>query len=271
MNAASKVVAAAAAEKGYLEKSLKDWKQYGTKCLYDKSCYAGADNVQKYSYETGHYRDCGWAPWCLSFVVWVFMAVFGKGIANKLLCGMFGSAYTIGTKDAMKKAGREVPLAKAQPGDIVFRSRNGGGHVGIVKGWKDGKIVTIEGNSSSADVCSWNGGAVVEHVGAPWQWCMHPDWSIVDGKTDDWKWVQADGKWYYQDNAGRNAHGWKEIKETGSEHTHWYYFDDHGEMLTGWNEIGGKWYYMQPDGPLTGALWHEASDHSGALEPWYVK
>lgn len=182
---------------------------------------------------------------------------------------MYKCASTMETKDAMVKAGRQVDLSKAQPGDIVFRSRSGGGHVGIVKGWKDGKIVTIEGNSSSADLSSWNGGAVVEHIGASWQWCCRPDWSIVD-KPNGWNWVESGGKYYYQDSEGRNTYGWKKIKESAGDAWHWYYFDNKGAMQTDWQQVDSKWYYLQPDGVLAGALWHEADDRSGALEIWYL-
>lgn len=265
MSASGQVIGIANAEKGYLEKSIANWNLYGVNCLYSKTKYAGADNVQKYSYETGHYGKYGWAPWCQSFVAWIFMAAFGADKANQLLCGAYKSASTMEVKDAMKKAGREVPLAKAQPGDIVFRSRNGGGHVGIVKGRKDGLIISIEGNSSAADITSWNGGAVVEHTGASWNWCMRPDWSLVE-KSVGWHWVKADGKWYYQDSEGRNSYGWKDIKETAGELTHRYYFNKKGAMLTGLQVIDGEKYYLMDEGPLEGACC--VTNANGALQIW---
>jgi len=267
MSAAGQVVGIAEAEKGYLEKSLANWEKYGTNCLYTKTRFAGADNVQKYSYETGHYKKYGWAPWCQSFVNWCLMAGFGADKADKLLCEKYASASTMEVKDAMVKAGREVPLAKAQPGDIVFRSRNGGGHVGIVKGRKDGLIVSIEGNSSSDDITSWNGGAVVEHTGAPWNWCCRPDWSIVE-KPIEWHWVQSDGKWYYQDAHGHNTYGWKLIKETDGTSNHWYFFNEKGAMLTGPQTIDGELFYLMDGGPLEGALC--TTDGRGALHVWYL-
>ena len=166
-------------EVGYLEKSKVNYDKYGKDCLYYKTKYAGDGNVTKYALETGHYNSVGWAAWCQTFVAWCYMKVFGKDLANKLLCGRLASASTMEVKNAFAKKGREVPLKDAKPGDIVYRSRNGGGHVGLVKGWKNGKIVSIEGNSSSTDITSWNGGAVVEHVGATWMWCCRPDYSMV--------------------------------------------------------------------------------------------
>ena len=173
------VIKLAESELGYLEKALTYYKQLGKDCLYPKTKYAGDSNVTKYAYETGHYKSVGWAAWCQTFIAYIYMKTFGKELANKMLCGKLASASTMEVKNAFLAKGREVPLKDAKAGDIVYRSRNGGGHVGLVKGWKNGKIWTIEGNSSSTDITSWNGGAVVEHVGATWQWCCRPDYSLV--------------------------------------------------------------------------------------------
>lgn len=265
MSAASQFVGIAAAEVGYLEKSKANWNLYGINCLYEKAKFAGADNVQKYAYETGHYTKYGWAAWCMSFVCWCMMAAFGAEKANKLLCGMYKSASTMDTKEAMLKAGREVDFSKAQAGDIVFRSRSGGGHVGIVKGWSGGKLVTIEGNSSSADITAWNGGAVVEHTGAPWTWCVRPDWSIV-AEAESWHWVHDGSAWYYQNQRGENTHGWLLIKETHGNVCHWYHFDQRGQMLTGSQQIDGEWCFFQPDGAHEGAMCK--TNNKGFLKVW---
>ena len=258
------VVSVAEAELGYLEKSLANWNKYGTACLYDKTKYAGSDNVQRFAWETGHYNNVGWAAWCMSFVVWAFMAVYGKDKANELLCGMFDSASTMDTKDAMVKAGRQVPLNMAEPGDIVFRSRKGGGHVGLVVGRStSGQIISVEGNSSSTDITSWNGGAVVKHTGASWEWCCRPDWSIIEDDKTKMRWVYDGKYWYYQDGYGRNTYGWKVINH------HWYAFDGKGKMRTGVFHEGDKTYYLQESGDLEGACCK--TDESGNLEPWYVE
>jgi len=263
MSIAGQVVGIAEAEKGYLEKTYANWEKYGTNCLFTKTRFAGADNVQKYSYETGHYNKYGWAPWCQSFVNWCIMSAVGAAKADKLLCGMYGSASTMDVKNAMLKAGREVPLSGAQKGDLVFRSRSGGGHVGIVKDVVGGKIVSIEGNSSSSDITSWNGGAVVEHTGAPWDWCCRPDWTIVE---PGWRWLKVDGIWYYQNARGENKHGWESIKETNGSISHWYYFNEKGQMQTGVLKLGDKIYYLMDEGPLEGACC--LTDGSGNHYVW---
>lgn len=254
-----KVVEIAEAEKGYLEKAKSYYKNLGSACLYPKKEYAGEDNLTKYAFETGHAN--GYA-WCQTFVAWVLMKAYGKETANQLLCGKFDSPSTMTVKDAMVKAGLEVRLYQAKEGDIVFRSRNGGGHVGIVKGWKDGKIVTIEGNSSSSDITSWNGGAVVEHVGASWQWCVRPKY------PSEWQWLHVGDDWFFQDDKGVNKHGWSLIKETGRDVYHWYFFDLKGRMQKGVIEDNGEIYYLSESGDLEGACCK--TDDRGALIVWDV-
>ena len=253
-----RVVEIAEAEKGYLEKSKANFQKYGVNCLYPKEQYAGSDNLTKYAFETGHKNG---EPWCQTFVAWVLMKAYGKEKADELLCKKFASASTMDVKDAMVSAGREVRLYQAKAGDIVYRSRKGGGHVGIVKGWKNGKIVSIEGNSDSDDITSWNGGAVVEHVGANWMWCVRPNYPVAD-----WNWLKDGGYWYYQDENGQNKHGWCAINESGRDIWHWYFFDEKGRMQKGILSDNGKIYYLQEDGDLEGACC--LTDDTGAHYIW---
>lgn len=78
-------------------------------------------------------------------------------------------------------------------------------------------------------------------------------------------WIKCGAKYVYRISEGVNAHGWKLINH------HWYYFDANGWMLTGWQKIESKWYYLEESGDYEGACWHEAADHSGELERWYVE
>lgn len=248
-----KIIKLAQDEIGYLEKSKADYSLYGADCLYPKTQFAGADNYTKYAYELRSALGChpNGQPWCMTFICWIMWKVAGAEEANRLLCGMLSSASTMDTKNAMVRAGRQVPLNTAKPGDIVFRSRSGGGHVGLVVGRTgDGRIITIEGNTSKSDATAWNGGAVAQHTGGTWEWCCRPDWSICE---ETWHWVCSDGEWFYQDADGRNWHGWKEIKESAGENKHWYWFDERGVMATNGKKIGGKWYFFMPEGDLEGA------------------
>lgn len=250
----------AEAEKGYIEKSRAAYDKYGTVCLYPKTDFAGCDNLTKFAVEAQHPNG---QPWCQTFVAALLIRVFGRETADKLLCGKLRSASTMEVKDAMVKAGRSVPIAEAKPGDLAYRSRSGGGHVGIITGWRNGELVTVEGNTSGSDVNSWNGGTVAEHEGATWMWVVRPDYSIAD-----WHWLEVGGVWYYQDATGRNSYGWKLIQETASEKQHWYFFNDIGQMQTGLQEINGVLFYLMEAGELEGALCR--TDDSGALSPWYL-
>lgn len=259
------VIKLAQNELGYLEKSQQNYSLYGVNCLYYKEGYAGKDNLTKYAYETGHQNG---QPWCQTFIAWLFLNCYGRDVADRLLADKIESASTMEVKDAMVSKGWLVPLAKAEPGDIVFRSRNGGGHVGLVEGRDSyGRIITIEGNSSSADISSWNGGAVVRHIGASWEWCCRPDWSILP-KDESWNWNEVGGIWYYQNDAGENMHGWALIKETQGIFLHWYYFNTQGQMLVGHHWIDNKLCLFMPSGALQGALC--VSDDEGCQSPMYL-
>lgn len=260
------VVKLAENEVGYLEKSRANFSLYGVNCLYYKEKYAGHDNLTKYAYEVGHPN--GFA-WCQSFIAWTFMTAYGRDIEDRLLADKLESASTMEVKNAMVKAGRLVALVKAEPGDRVYRSRSGGGHVGLVVGRSDsGQIITVEGNSSASDITAWNGGAVVKHVGASWEWCVRPDWSILPKESEKWSWLQVGGIWYYQNQYGENAHGWKLIKETNGDYFHWYYFNSRGQMLTGAQWVNDKLCLFMPIGDLTGALC--VSDSSGYQNVWNI-
>lgn len=265
------VVKLAYAEEEYVEKAKKYLDKFGSSILYDTTNFAGSDNLTKYAYElnqAGLGHPNGYA-WCQTFIAWLFWKSYGADIADKLLCGKLRSASTMVVKDAMLKGDRLVPLARAEAGDIVYRSRSGGGHVGLVIGRaSNGKIITVEGNTSPTDATAWNGGQVARHTGASWEWCVRPDYSILEDDTPCWHWAQFGDDWFYQDKNGHNWHGWLKIKESAGEYLHWYWFDDRGVMAKGAREIDGKWYFFQPDGSLEGALC--ITDESGALAVWSI-
>ena len=259
-------------EEEYCEKAKKYLDKYGVSVLYDATNFSGSDNLTKYAHElsaAGLGHPNGYA-WCMTFICWLFWKCYGTEIADKLLCGKLRSASTMVVKDAMVKKDRLVPLAKAEAGDIVFRSRSGGGHVGLVIGRaSNGKIITIEGNTSAADASSWNGGQVARHTGASWEWCVRPDYSILKDEEDKdpgWHWCSWGGDWFYQDKFGNNWHGWAKLKETAGDWVHWYWFDQRGVMVKGAKEIDGKWYFFMPSGDLEGA--ECITDTNGALVIW---
>ena len=214
----------------------------------------GSGNYTKYARDVKHQNGLAW---CQTFIAWCFYKTFGRELANRLLCGMIASASTMDVKNAFVKAGREVKLSEAKAGDIVYRSRDGGGHVGLVVGRSMyNEIITVEGNSS-ADKQSWNGGQVVRHVGAPWMWCVRPDYSIVP-KYKPQTWYQdSRGWWYAKDEFTYAKSEWLDVNG------HRYYFDADGYTVEGHQIIDGKRYYFETSGHLAGALM--ISDDTGAL------
>lgn len=113
------------------------------------------------------------------------------------------------------------------------------------------------------------------------QWLMRGDILLAKGhhtcinlttgskvEEPDWHWVKFGEDWFYQDQSGRNWHGWLKAKETAGSFWHWYWFDDRGVMAKGAREIDGRWYFFQPSGPLEGA--ECITDKVGALVIWNV-
>lgn len=57
------------------------------------------------------------------------------------------------------------------------------------------------------------------------------------------KWINdAKGWWYKESNGSYPKSTWKQIDYNGVKN--WYYFDEQGYMATGWKLINDKWYYM---------------------------
>ncbi len=68
-------------------------------------------------------------------------------------------------------------------------------------------------------------------------------------------WQQISGQWYYFKKSGTMASGeWIEDKDaeaklpTGQKRELWYWFDDNGKMAVGWKEIKGQWEMFSDGG-----------------------
>ncbi|MBT1060740.1 N-acetylmuramoyl-L-alanine amidase family protein, partial [Streptococcus pneumoniae] len=72
--------------------------------------------------------------------------------------------------------------------------------------------------------------------------------------------VHSDGNWYWFDNSGELATGWKKIAEK------WYYFDVEGAMKTGWVKYKDTWYYLDAkEGAMVSNAFIQSADGTG----WY--
>lgn len=70
------------------------------------------------------------------------------------------------------------------------------------------------------------------------------------------EWIKKNGKWYYKNENGTLAKGWKKINNK------WYYMNKEGEMQTGWLKLNDKWYYLNENGDM-------ATDWKKVNNKWY--
>lgn len=104
----------------------------------------------------------------------------------------------------------------------------------------------------------------------------YEQWGTVNGKPAyfDKKgrqvkdaWISTGGKYYYLNNLGYRASGWKVDDKTGQTYyldpatgemrkgwmnlsNKWYYLGQNGVMQKGWLYSSGKWYYFTPNGQM---------------------
>lgn len=156
---ASKLVAIAEAEVGYLEKKSNSQ-------LDSKTANAGYKNYTKYArdlHKAGYYQanKNGYA-WCDMFVDWCFYQLCGKDakVAQEIICqtGPYGAGCVFSAK-YYRNAGRFFTSPKV--GDQIFFGPKGDEtHTGIVYKVDKNKVYTIEGNTSGASGVVPNGGGV---------------------------------------------------------------------------------------------------------------
>ena len=144
---ASKLLAIAIAELGYMEKETNSQ-------LDIKTANAGDGNYTKYArdlHAAGYYQanKNGYA-WCDMFVDWCFLQLGGgkeKGEYLECQTGLYGAGCEW-SSDCYRRAGRFD--MNPRPGDqIFFGKTDAEEHTGIVEKVENGKVYTIEGNSSN--------------------------------------------------------------------------------------------------------------------------
>lgn len=116
---------------------------------------------------------------------------------------------------------------------------NGMAHIGIVIEVKNGRVYTVEGNSSDT--------------------VRLRDYSLTDGRINGYcspdypseevvkkeSWMHELGKWWYQFADGSYAkEQWLELENK------WYYFDQDGWMAVGWLYYKNDWYFLKEDGAM---------------------
>ena len=122
---------------------------------------------------------------------------------------------------------------------------------------KEDRIYTLVINRGTVSSSSNNTGTSVT-----------PNTTTDATKTKLNQWVQANGKWQYNDGTG-NA-----VKNTWVQN---YYLDADGNMATGWLSYGGYWYYLGVDGTIkTGwqsinGSWYYLNISEGKMQTGWIK
>lgn len=183
MSAVDRLIHTARAELGYLEKATNEQ-------LDEKLANPGKNNWTKYARDLdghGHIyngKKNGY-DWCDVFVDWCFVQTFGVETAMKMLNQKYDGlgAGVKWSAQYYKNAGRFFD--EPQPGDqIFFGSGSQWWHTGLVVDVRDGRVYTIEGNTSGTGGVIPNGGCVAEKIYSLTYNSIkgygRPDWSIVE-------------------------------------------------------------------------------------------
>lgn len=190
LTAIERLIATAKAEEGYLEKETNAQ-------LDSKTANAGSNNWTKYARDLDNIGNIyngkknGYA-WCDVFVDWCFIKTFGVDLAMRLLCQPYGGAGAGCTYSVQYyKQKDQFHKSNPQAGDQIFFTNDGGKtsyHTGLVIAVGNGKVYTIEGNTSSAPGVVPNGGCVRTksyNLTATYI-CGYgrPDWSLVGDSVE---------------------------------------------------------------------------------------
>ena len=190
LTAIERLIATAKAEERYLEKATNAQ-------LDSKTANAGSNNWTKYARDLDNIGNIyngkknGYA-WCDVFVDWCFIKTFGVDLAMRLLCQPYGGAGAGCTYSVQYyKQKDQFHKSNPQAGDQIFFTNDGGKtsyHTGLVIAVGNGKVYTIEGNTSSAPGVVPNGGCVRTksyNLTATYI-CGYgrPDWSLVGDSVE---------------------------------------------------------------------------------------
>lgn len=192
--------------------------------------------------------------WCTSYYLDVFVRCFGAERTQKALylpskSLAAGCIYAVRYYQAAGKYDKN-PEIGAQ---IFFCDSYGDpSHTGMVIGYDNTYVYTIEGNTSGGSTVISNGGGVCRksyyRSYSRIHGYGHPDWAYLDqAYTEGWQ--KSNGKWWYRYTDGSWPKSeWKQIDG------YWYYFDAEGYIVTDkvWT-YNGYVYTADSDGHVTSA------------------
>ena len=260
-----KVIEIALAEVGYREKATDAM-------LDEKFANAGPGNHTKYGRDmnkidplTMDYADA----WCDAFVDWCFVQAFGVENARGLLGGAFND-YTPVSAQLFKDQMSWYTSAPQVGDQVFFQSSERINHTGIVYAVKNGKIYTVEGNSSdqvakreyalNATRIAGYGRPLYNNRGDDGKFVAAKEWCYLGASGARASgWIKSEGNWHYLDpTTGLMVRGKKVIDGKT------YSFNSAGVMKTGWAKESSKWYYYDTSGALQTNCWIEDSYYVGA-------
>ena len=156
---AQSVINIAKAELGYQEKASNN-------NLNAPNDNVGDANFTKY----GAFTGANGAPWCASFVSWVFDQAYGgdKAKAQQALRGPYSASVSNLWNNFKNGSMSNEP----QPGDVIIY-KNGTSHTGIVESVNEANktFTSIEGNTSGTpEGFDRDGGIVAEKKDRPWSY-----------------------------------------------------------------------------------------------------
>lgn len=128
-------------------------------------------------------------------------------------------------------------------------------------------------SNSGSRYPAWTAGEMNQGPGAaldtPGTWEQEANglwkYRLIDGRYPKNTFVKINGSWYYFDEDGTMAAGWRLVQDfwyylseepesfgkmaTGwlydPSYSGWFYLKESGEMVTGWQSVQGIWYYFQ--------------------------
>ena len=156
---------------------LLDW------CRGEIGYHEGANNYNKYADDPGIAKLYGWVPqnqpWCNTFADDAYIACFGVEAASEMTYQHLGSGSAACEPSASFYRAAGAFYSVPEPGDQIFFYSGGAiNHIGIVEDVSDGKVITIEGNTSDMVARrSYNlsNGSIAGYG--------RPDWSVVSGAS----------------------------------------------------------------------------------------
>lgn len=155
---ASRVIAFAEAEVGYLEKA-------STAQLDDKTANAGDANFTKYARDldaiSGFYNTPKQSfAWCAVFTDWCFVQAYGVEEAkNRTYHSIYGAGVDYAA-NSYRNNGQFYTSSPKVGDQIFFGTAGSETHTGIVYRVTDTTVYTIEGNTSPQSGVASNGGGV---------------------------------------------------------------------------------------------------------------